>query len=87
MPSPFPGMDPYLEARTVWPGLHQRLITYIAEALHLQLRPKYVATIGERVQLAVVDHHYVPTNSCATACMSRPQPWPQQHPWKLMSRS
>jgi hypothetical protein len=60
MPSPFPGMDPYLEARNVWPGLHQRLITYMAEALQPQLRPKYIATIGERVQLAVVDHHYVP---------------------------
>jgi hypothetical protein len=60
VPSPFPGMDPYFEARTIWPGLHQRLITYTAEALQPQLRPGYVATIGERIQLAVVDHHYVP---------------------------
>ncbi len=60
MPGPFPGMDPYLEARSLWPGVHQRLITYIAEALQPQLRPKYIACIGERIQLANVNHSYVP---------------------------
>lgn len=60
MPSPFPGMDPYLEGRTVWPDVHQRMITYISEALQPQLRPKYIARIGERVQLAQIGHSYVP---------------------------
>ncbi|MCP4357511.1 MAG: DUF4058 family protein [Chloroflexi bacterium] len=60
MPSPFPGMDPYLEARAVWPDVHQRLITYISEALQPQLRPQYVARIGERVQLANISRSYVP---------------------------
>lgn len=60
MPSPFPGMDPYLEARAVWPDVHASLITYIREALQPQIRPKYVARIGERVQLATVGHSYVP---------------------------
>ncbi|MDJ0756171.1 MAG: DUF4058 family protein [Ardenticatenaceae bacterium] len=60
MPSPFPGMDPYLEAREVWPDVHQRLITYISEALQPQLRPKYVARIGERIQLAQFGGSYVP---------------------------
>ncbi len=60
MPSPFPGMDPYLEERAIWPDVHQRLITYISEALQPQIRPKYVARIGERIQLAEVRHTYVP---------------------------
>lgn len=60
MPSPFPGMDPYLEERAIWPDLHQRLIAYISEALQPQLRPKYVARIGERVQLAAPRRSYVP---------------------------
>ena len=60
MPSPFPGMDPYLEAREVWPDVHQRLITYISEALQPQLRPKYIARIGERIQLASIGRSYVP---------------------------
>lgn len=60
MPSPFPGMDPYLEERAIWPDVHASLITYIREALQPQLRPKYVARIGERVQLAAPRRSYVP---------------------------
>jgi len=60
MPSPFPGMDPYLEERALWPDVHQRMITYIAEVLQPQIRPKYVARIGERIQLADVGYRYVP---------------------------
>ncbi|HFQ93515.1 MAG TPA: DUF4058 family protein [Anaerolineae bacterium] len=60
MPSPFPGMDPYLEDRTLWPDLHQRLITYFSEVLQPQLRPKYIARIGERMRLATVSRSYVP---------------------------
>ena len=48
MPSPLPGMDTYLEDPSLWPDLHQRLITYIAEALQPQVHPKYIARIGER---------------------------------------
>ena len=59
MPSPFPGMDPYLEARAIWTGVHQRLITYIADQLQPQLRPKYLAHIGERIQLTS-GNSYVP---------------------------
>jgi len=53
-------MDPYLEARTAWPDVHASLITYIREALQPQLRPKYIARIGERVQLAQIGRSYVP---------------------------
>ncbi|MCP4423341.1 MAG: DUF4058 family protein [Chloroflexi bacterium] len=60
MPSPFPGMDPYLEARSVWPDVHASLITYIRETLQPQVRPKYIARIGERVQLAHISRSYVP---------------------------
>ncbi|MBK8900811.1 MAG: DUF4058 family protein [Anaerolineaceae bacterium] len=60
MPSPFPGMDPYLEVSRRWSDLHQRLITYISEYLQPQLRPKYIARIEERIQLATFDQRYVP---------------------------
>jgi hypothetical protein len=49
MPSPFPGMDPYLEHPARWPSVHQRMITYIGDTLNLLLPPQYVADIGERV--------------------------------------
>lgn len=51
MPSPFPGMDPYLEEPRRWPDVHQSLITYIRDALQLAVRPRYHARMGERVYI------------------------------------
>jgi len=51
MPSPFPGMDPYLEDSARWPDVHQSLITYIRDALQPQVRPRYHARMGERVYI------------------------------------
>jgi uncharacterized protein DUF4058 len=55
MPSPFPGMDPYLEDPHRWPGVHHLLIGAYAELLNKQLRPRYVAEIEERVYLSPED--------------------------------
>src|SRR5438552_1030856 len=52
MPSPFPGMDPYLEAPRLWPDVHHSLISGIRQQLNPQLRPKYVARIEERVYIS-----------------------------------
>lgn len=60
MPSPLPGMDPYLEARARWPGVHNTMITYIRDSIQPLLRPKYVAQIGERIQMAYLNQSYVP---------------------------
>jgi hypothetical protein len=49
MPSPFPGMDPFLERPEIWPDFHDRLITYISEALQPLLRPRYVALTQDRL--------------------------------------
>ncbi len=49
MPSPFPGMNPYLEDSEMWPEVHHWLITVIAELLVPQLRPKYRVAIEKRV--------------------------------------
>lgn len=49
MPSPFPGMDPYLEHPTLWPGVYQGLITFMWSALNAILPARYVASMGERV--------------------------------------
>lgn len=49
MPSPFPGMDPYLEHPELWPGVHHWLITAIAESLIPQLRPKYRVAVEVRM--------------------------------------
>lgn len=49
MPSPFPGMDPYLENPALWPDVHHRLISTAARALAPQLRPKYLVRVEVRV--------------------------------------
>ena len=48
MPSPFPGMDPYLEGY-LWPDVHHRLATQISDQLMPLLRPRYVARIEIQV--------------------------------------
>ena len=52
MPSPFPGMDPYLESPELWPDLHHELISVIREILNIALRPAYHASIEERVYIS-----------------------------------
>jgi len=49
MPSPFLGMDPYLEHPRSWPNFHHRLITAIAISLAPQLRPKYRVVVEEAI--------------------------------------
>ncbi len=56
MPSPFPGMDPYVENAALWPNVHGRLIVAIANALSPLLLPKYQPVIEESVyRTAAVD--------------------------------
>jgi hypothetical protein len=59
MPSPFPGMDPFIEGQ-VWTGFHHHLIAEINAALVPQLRPRYRAYVEERVYVShedAVDTH------------------------------
>src|SRR5438445_6752265 len=49
MPSPFPGMDPYLEDPGTWEGFHTRLIVTLRDELLALLRPKYWVAIEARV--------------------------------------
>ncbi len=51
MPSPFPGMDPYLESPAHWPDFHSRFINYWCEAVSDALPDHYTARIWERVYL------------------------------------
>jgi Protein of unknown function (DUF4058) len=51
MKGPFPGIDPYIEARFYWRDFHNRFLTYLADALNVLLPPHYDARIDERVSL------------------------------------
>lgn len=49
MPSPFPGMNPYLEHPEIWPGVHHLLISEIVRFLSPKLRPKYRVAVEVRM--------------------------------------
>ena len=48
MPSPFPGMDPYLEAPGLWPDVHNSLIASVRYELFPRLFPRYYVALEER---------------------------------------
>ncbi len=62
MPSPFPGMDPYLEG-SLWMSVHSQLTAEIARQLAPKLRPKYLALTTERFVLDEISDVYVATAS------------------------
>jgi hypothetical protein len=51
MPSPFPGVDPYIESQGYWPDLHASLILYSRDALNELLPESYEARVGEQLRL------------------------------------
>jgi hypothetical protein len=62
MKSPFPGMDPYLEAH--WGDVHARLVTYASDQLAQQMPPHLKVRIEEYVAVEIedepLDHRYIP---------------------------
>ena len=55
MPSPFPGMDPYLESPKHWRDFHARFISEWSNSLNQQLPRRYLARVEERIALARTD--------------------------------
>jgi hypothetical protein len=49
MTSPFPGMNPYLEAPVLWSEVHSWMIVELARLLNQKIVPKYRAAVEKRV--------------------------------------
>ncbi len=49
----FPGMDPWLEHPVEWPGIHDPLITHMADELNRTLAPRYFARSAHRTVLEI----------------------------------
>ena len=54
MPTPFPGMDPYLEQPGVWKQVHTDLLVDIRRFLSPLLRPKYQVAIEQRTYVSLL---------------------------------
>ena len=55
MPSPFPGMDPYLERPELWPDFHSNLASEIQAQLNRQITPRYFARLSVSLTYEVVE--------------------------------
>jgi Protein of unknown function (DUF4058) len=51
MPSPFPGMDPYIESLNRWADFHNDFLVGCRAQLNERLPENYVATLDERIEL------------------------------------
>ena len=76
MPSPFPGMDPYLERASLWPNVHNSLIIALRDDLASRLRPRYYVAVEERTVRLTPD-------DLALHCV---QTWLSQSPFRLNLR-
>ena len=55
MRSPFPGMDPYIEACGLWGDFHHDLISEIKNALAQAAPERYLVRAGERSYVVLVE--------------------------------
>jgi hypothetical protein len=55
MPSPFPGMDPYLEAPDIWPDFHDAFAGEIRALLNQALPAPYYARLEMRPEIGIVE--------------------------------
>jgi hypothetical protein len=51
MPSPFPGMNPYVEQDDAWHDFHERFLPLAAERIGSQVQPSYIVKIDEHVYI------------------------------------
>jgi hypothetical protein len=88
MPSPFPGMNPYLEQNDTWEDFHQRFLTHAADFLSGQVGPSYLVKIEVRLYLhelsaaerryfgradvGVTDRHAAPRTPGTTSLVAAP---------------
>ena len=80
MPSPFPGMDPYLETPDRWRNVHDNLATEIQAQLAPLIRPRYYADQEPRFVYdtgvdVVTKHQALPDVSV----VEHPRPTPLSH--------
>ena len=85
MPSPFPGMDPFIEMQE-WSDFHARYMTVLSELLTPQVRPRYVVRVERRVYLeqpfgepdqvipdvAILERRGISRSSSGTALLGEP---------------
>lgn len=79
MPSPFPGMDPFIEACGLWEDFHPKLIGEIERTLDGLVPERYFVSLAARNYIAIAGaegkdfHPFIPDVGVSSA-MGRPSP-------------
>nr|WP_184195436.1 DUF4058 family protein [Armatimonas rosea] len=58
MPSPFPGMDPYLERRSLWPDVHNAFLFCLRAEINRKLPQGFSARMEERLVVEEGIRHF-----------------------------
>ncbi len=77
MPSPFPGMNPYLEQNDTWEDFHQSFLIHARDILNGQVGPNYLVKVEVRLylhELSAEERRYF---GRADAAITRPPGAPQ----------
>jgi hypothetical protein len=77
MPSPFPGVNPYLEQEDAWREFHERFLPHAAECLSPQVSPAYVVKLAQNLYIheRVADQRHLPGYGDVTISRTRaPRP-------------
>ena len=82
MPSPFPGMDPYIERPEIWPDFHNQLIAAIKAAFQPLLRPRYVAISEDRLFIVESDRPIRPDVAVLRTSSPNRPPGLQRRCWR-----
>jgi hypothetical protein len=72
MPSPFPGMDPFLENRLIFPDFHDGFVAYLREAIQPSLPEPYYAALGRRVWVEISERFVGPDVNVIVRRSQRP---------------
>jgi hypothetical protein len=99
MPSPFPGMDPYLERPDLWPDFHVNLASEIQAQLNRRITPRYFARLSVSITYEVVEigethivrpdvsiHQLSPSSEAETAVAIPPAPVKSRIPLEVPLR-
>ncbi len=60
MPSPLPGMNPWLERPDLWPDVHDSLLIALRDLLAPQLQPRYRVAVRQRTVITTLDPGFKP---------------------------
>src|SRR5262249_36269714 len=75
MPSPFPGMNPYVERASVWHDFQERWISLVADLIGAQVLPRYFVRIDEQMyihELSAEERRFLRSGDVISAVLAAP---------------